>query len=356
MAKLKPGFVWGDDYKTLVDEAKKGGYAIPAVNVTSTSTINAVLEAAAKAGSDVIIQCSNGGAQFLAGASLPGTDASKVLGAISMAKHIHNVASAYGICVAIHTDHCNKSLLGWVDGLVTASEEHFKATGTPLFSSHMLDLSEEPIAENLETSAKFLKRMAPMGMSLEIELGMTGGEEDGIGSEFDETADHSHLYTKPEDVLKAYDKLNPIGHVAVAASFGNVHGVYKPGNVVLNPEILKDSQAFVSKERGTDSQPMNFVFHGGSGSEQEKIESAVSYGVFKMNIDTDTQFAYAEPIGVYVNANPKAFLYQVDPETDAPYKSKYDPRKWIRSAEQGIVDRLQQAFKDLNGVGRSLAK
>ena len=226
MAKLKPGFVWGDDYKILVDEAKKGGYAIPAVNVTSTSNINSVLEAAAKAGSDVILQVSNGGGQFIAGASLEANIENKVLGAISMAQHAHLVAEAYGICVAIHTDHCNKKLLPWVSSLIDYSEKYYEAHGKPLFSSHMLDLSEEPLEKNLEICEEFLKRMAPLGMSLEIELGITGGEEDGIGGDVDfESEDNSKLYTQPEEVLLAYDKLHKIGHFSVAASFGNVHGV-----------------------------------------------------------------------------------------------------------------------------------
>ncbi|MBT8419384.1 MAG: class II fructose-bisphosphate aldolase [Gammaproteobacteria bacterium] len=352
---LKPGVVTGKDYETLVTACKNGGYALPAVNVTSSSTANAVMEAAAKAGSDVILQLSNGGAQFYAGQGMADGDQAKILGAVSCARHIHLVAEQYGICVVVHTDHANKKLIPWIDALLDWSEKRFKRLGKPLFSSHMLDLSEDPMEFNMSESARMLKRMSKMGMSLEIELGVTGGEEDGIGGEFDDTADNSHLYTQPEDVLEAYNKLASIGHFSVAASFGNVHGVYKPGNVKLRPEILKNSQALVSKTSGGNN-PLNLVFHGGSGSEKAQISEAVSYGVFKMNIDTDTQFAYSEKVGNFVDENPKAFKYQIDPENGTPYKKFYDPRKWIREAEKGIIERLQEAFDDLGSKGKSLAK
>jgi fructose-bisphosphate aldolase class II len=259
------------------------------------------------------------------------------------------------VCVVLHTDHANKALIPWVDALLDEGEKYFKQYGKPLFSSHMLDLSEDSMEFNLNECARVLARMAPLNMSLEIELGVTGGEEDGIGKEMDESADNSHLYTQPEDVLQAYERLNPIGHFSVAASFGNVHGVYKPGNVQLRPEILKNSQALIEQKQGTSAKPLNLVFHGGSGSEKEKITEAVGYGVFKMNIDTDLQFAYSEAIGKFVMENPKAFQYQVDPETDKPYKKFYDPRKYLRLAEQNMVARLNEAFIDLGSKGKSLA-
>jgi fructose-bisphosphate aldolase class II len=355
MAQLKPGVVTGKDYLTLVAAAKAGGYALPAVNVSSSSTTNAVLEAAAKNQADVIIQLSNGGAQFYAGQGMKDSFKAKVLGAVSAALHVHLLAEHYGVCVVLHTDHANKSLIPWVDALLDHGEAYFKQYGKPLFSSHMLDLSEESMEFNLNECARILKRMAPLNMSLEIELGVTGGEEDGIGSELEESADNSHLYTQPEDVLQAYERLSPIGHFSVAASFGNVHGVYKPGNVQLRPEILKNSQALIEQKGATGAKPLNLVFHGGSGSEKDKITEAVSYGVFKMNIDTDLQFAYSEAIGKFVSENPKAFLYQVDPETDKPYKKFYDPRKYLRLAEQNMVARLNEAFQDLGSKGKSLA-
>jgi len=355
MAQLKPGVVSGKDYLTLVAAAKAGGYALPAVNVSSSSTINAVLEAAAKNNADIIVQLSNGGAQFYAGQGMKDGFKAKVLGAVAAAYHVHLLAEHYGVCVVLHTDHANKGLIPWVEALLDHGEAYFKQHGKPLFSSHMLDLSEDPMEFNLSECARILTRMAPLDMSLEIELGVTGGEEDGIGGELDESADNSHLYTQPEDVLQAYERLSPIGHFSVAASFGNVHGVYKPGNVQLRPEILKNSQALIEKERSTGSKPLNLVFHGGSGSEKAKITEAVGYGVFKMNIDTDLQFAYSEAIGKFVSENPKAFMYQIDPETDKPYKKFYDPRKYLRLAEQNMVARLNEAFADLGSKDKSLA-
>ncbi len=353
---LKPGVVTGDDYVTLVESCKAGGYALPAVNVTGTNTINSVLEAAAKNKSDIIIQLSNGGAQFYAGQGFPDGNLAKVLGAVSAARHIHMMAEHYGVCVILHTDHANKKLIPWVEGMLDHGEAFFKETGKPLFSSHMLDLSEEPIEWNLNECARILKRMAPLGMSLEIELGVTGGEEDGIGGEFDESADNSKLYTQPDDVLQAYQQLNSIGSFSVAASFGNVHGVYKPGNVKLRPEILKNSQTLVAEKQGTDKNPLNLVFHGGSGSDKGQITEAVSYGVFKMNIDTDTQFVFSEAVGKFIGEHPKAFKYQIDPEDGTPYKKFYDPRKWLRAGEQGMVERLTEACADLNSTGKSLAQ
>lgn len=353
--KLKPGVQTGADYIALVEACKSGGYALPAVNVVNTQSINAVLEAASKANSDIIIQLSGGGAQFYAGKGIKDGEKAKVLGAISAAEHVHRVAEAYGVCAVLHTDHANRALIPWVDALIDAGEERFKATGKPLFSSHMLDLSEESLEDNLAECERLLKRLAPIGMSLEIELGVTGGEEDGVGKDLDEV-DNDKLYTQPDEVLTAYRRLAPLGHFSVAAAFGNVHGVYKPGNVKLRPEILKASQEAVSAAESTDgNHPLHFVFHGGSGSEKAKITEAVGYGVFKMNIDTDTQFAFSERVGKYVEDNAKAFKYQIDPDTDEPYKKKYDPRAWLRKGEEGIVDRLLIACDDLGSTGKSLA-
>lgn len=349
---LKPGVVTGEDYKTLVAACKKGGYALPAVNVVGTNSINATLEAAAKNKADVIVQLSNGGAEFYAGKGCPDSFQAKVIGAVSAARHVHLMAEHYGVCAVLHTDHADKKLIPWVEALIGHGEAFYKETGKPLYSSHMLDLSAEDIDFNLSESARLLKRMAAIGMSIEIELGVTGGEEDGVGSDH---VDNARLYTQPEDVLKAYDALASIGHFSLAASFGNVHGVYKPGNVQLRPEILKNSQELVQKTRGTDENPLDLVFHGGSGSEKDKIAASLQYGVFKMNIDTDTQFAFAEQVGKFVEANPKAFRYQIDPETDEPYKKLYDPRKWLRKGEEGIVARLDEAFADLRSAGKTLA-
>ncbi|MCP5371517.1 MAG: class II fructose-bisphosphate aldolase [Hyphomicrobiales bacterium] len=353
---LKPGVVSGKDYDILMAACKEGGYALPAVNATGTNTVNAIMEAAAVNKSDVIIQFSNGGAQFFAGQGLPDGDQAKVLGAVSAAQHVHMLAEHYGVCVVLHTDHANKKLIPWVEGMLDHGEAFYKETGKPLYSSHMLDLSEEPIDWNLGECARILERMAKMGMSLEIELGVTGGEEDGIGGEFDESADNSKLYTQPEDVLKAYDLLSPIGSFSVAASFGNVHGVYKPGNVKLRPEILKNSQDLVQRSHNVGQNPLNLVFHGGSGSDKGQIKEAVGYGVFKMNIDTDTQFAFSEAVGAFVDEHPKAFKYQIDPEDGTPFKKFYDPRKWLRAGEQNMVKRLTEAFEDLGSKGKSIAR
>lgn len=352
---MKPGVVFGEDYAKLVEACKQGGYALPAVNVVGTSSLNAVMEAAAKNRSDVIIQFSNSGAQFYAGKGMEDGFRAKVLGAVSAAKHVQLLAEHYGICAVLHTDHANRGLVPWVEALVEESRQNIKREGVPLYSSHMLDLSEEPIDDNLETCARVLKEMDPLGMSLEIELGVTGGEEDGVGADVGDDFENPSLYTQPEDVLKAYDLLTPLGHFSVAASFGNVHGVYKPGNVKLRPEILRNSQDLVVKDRSTGANPLNFVFHGGSGSEKAKIEEALTYGVFKMNIDTDTQFAFSEAVGAYVNDHGDAFKWQVHPETGTPYKKQYDPRVWLRAAEQSMVNRLDEAFADLKSVGRTLA-
>ncbi len=351
---ISPGVVTGDYYRAVVAACKRGGYALPAVNVTSTSTVNAVLEAAAQNKSDVIIQISNGGAEFFAGKGIASRDAlrARVLGAVSMAQHVHLVAAQYGVCVVLHTDHAHRDLLPWVDALVAHSEGFFEGTKKTLFSSHMIDLSAEKIDDNLEVSEFFLRRMSKIGMSLEIELGVTGGEEDGVGSD---TVDNGRLYTQPADVLRAYDQLSSIGHFSVAASFGNVHGVYAPGNVQLRPKILHESQELVARTHGLGANPLDLVFHGGSGSEPDKIADAIKYGVFKMNIDTDTQFAYAKPVGDYVAAHAAAFRSQIEPETGKPYKKEYDPRTWLRLAEQGLVTRMTQAFTDLGAIGKTIA-
>lgn len=353
MTALKPGVVTGKDYLALVKACKEGRYALPAINVIGTSTVNAVLEAAAKNKSDVIIQLSNGGAEFFAGKGMPDSFQAKVLGAVSAAQHVHLLAEQYGVCVVLHTDHANKKLIPWVEAMLTHGEEFYKKNGKPLFTSHMVDLSEESLDDNINECARLLKRMAKIDMSIEIELGCTGGEEDGVGSD---DIDNARLYTQPEDVLKAYDLLTPIGNFSVAASFGNVHGVYSPGNVKLRPDILKNSQALVEKTHSTKANPLDLVFHGGSGSDKNQITETLDYGVFKMNIDTDTQFAFAKTVGDYVKANPTAFAHQIDPDNGKPYKKEYDPRAWLRVGEKGIVDRLSEAFSDLRSTGKSLAQ
>lgn len=351
--RFQAGIITGKQLSDLFEYAKSEKFALPAVNVTGTNTMNAVLETAREVGSPVIIQFSNSGASFIAGKTLSndGQKAS-ILGAISGAKHVHLMAEAYGVPVVLHTDHAAKKLLPWIDGLLDAGEKHFKETGKPLFSSHMLDLSEEPLHENIEICKKYLTRMAKMGMTLEIELGVTGGEEDGV----DNTGvDSSKLYTQPEEVAYAYEELMKISpNFTIAASFGNVHGVYKPGNVVLNPAILKNSQELIEKKFGTEAKPVNFVFHGGSGSEKEKIEEAISYGVIKMNIDTDLQWAYWEGLKNYYTAKKDYLQGQIgNPEgEDAPNKKYYDPRVWLRKGEESIVIRLKEAFADLNAIGR----
>jgi fructose-bisphosphate aldolase class II len=352
---MKPGVVTGARYRELIAAAKQGGYALPAVNIVGSHSLNAVLEAAAQARSDVIIQLSNGGAQFWAGKGLADAHQAKVLGAVSAARHAHLLAEHYGVCVVLHTDHADRKHVRWVDALMDWNERHAAETGAPLYSSHMLDLSAEPLEQNLAECERMLRRMAPLGVSLELELGVTGGEEDGIGAEFEDSADNAHLYTQPEDVLAAYERLAAIGHFSVAASFGNVHGVYKPGNVKLRPEILAASQALVAARHGGGARPLDLVFHGGSGSEKAKIAEAIANGVFKMNIDTDTQFAFAQPIGAFVQAHPNAFAFQIDPADGKPTKKRYDPRVWLRLGELGMVQRLQEAFVDLGSVGRSLA-
>jgi len=350
---VNPGVISGDDVKKVFEIAKANKFALPAVNVIGTDSINAVLEAAKEVNSPVIIQFSNGGASFAAGKGCP-ADSPAVLGAIAGAKHIHIMAEAYGVPVILHTDHAAKKLLPWIDGLLDAGEKHFKETGRPLFSSHMLDLSEEPLEENIEICEKYLERMAKMGMTLELELGCTGGEEDGVDNS---DMDESKLYTQPEDVCLAYERLSKISpNFTVAASFGNVHGVYKPGNVKLTPTILRDSQKYIVSKLGlSQEQPVDFVFHGGSGSSPEEIKEAISYGVIKMNIDTDTQWATWSGVMEYYKANEAYLQGQIgNPDgEDKPNKKKYDPRVWLRAAQVSMVKRVKEAFEDLNAVGRN---
>lgn len=352
MPSLKPGVVFGKDYLTLIKACKDGKYALPAVNVTNTNTANAVMEAAAKNKSDVILQVSNGGAQFFAGKGMKDGFKAKVLGAVSFAQHVHMMAEHYGICVVLHTDHADRNLVPWIEELLAQGKEFYDITGKPLFTSHMIDLSAEEIDYNLSECARLLEQMSAIEMSIEIELGVTGGEEDGVGSD---EIDNDKLYTQPSDCLMAWEKLSPLGHFSLAASFGNVHGVYKPGNVKLRPEILKNSQLLLSEKTGLSANSFDLVFHGGSGSEKDKITESLNYGVFKMNIDTDTQFAFSQGVGEYVFANEKAFAFQIDPDTGAPYKKQYDPRVWLRKGEEAMIARLDEAFADLNAVGKTLA-
>ncbi|GAB4403228.1 MAG: class II fructose-bisphosphate aldolase [Bacteroidales bacterium] len=351
---IKPGVVWGKDLMELFRIAKENGFAIPAVNVVGTNSVNAVIEAAKVVNSPVMVQFSNGGGQFYAGKGLPNEkQEASIAGCISGAIHIHHVAEMYGVPVIVHTDHAAKKLLPWIDGLLDAGEKHFKQYGKPLFSSHMLDLSEEPLKENIEICKKYLERMSKIGMVLEIELGVTGGEEDGV----DNTGvDNSRLYTQPEDVAYAYEELGKISNqFTIAASFGNVHGVYKPGNVKLQPIILKNSQDFIQKKYNTSAKPVSFVFHGGSGSSREEIREAVSYGVVKMNIDTDTQWAFWDGVHQYYNKKKDYLQGQIgNPEgDDKPNKKYYDPRAWLREGEKAIIERLKIAFEDLNCLNRN---
>ena len=348
---IKPGVATGKEVQKIHQYAKDKGFALPAVNVIGTNSINSVLETAVELNSPVIIQFSNGGAHFNAGKGLSNEhQKAAIAGGIAGAKHVHEMAKAYGATVILHTDHCAKKLLPWIDGLLDAGEKYFKETGAPLYSSHMIDLSEEPIEENIEICKKYLERMAKIGMTLEIELGITGGEEDGVDNS---DVDSSKLYTQPEEVAYAYEELSKISNqFTIAAAFGNVHGVYKPGNVELTPIILKNSQEFVEKKYDTEPNPIDFVFHGGSGSTLDEIREAIGYGVIKMNIDTDLQFAFSEGIRDYMNQNIDYLKTQIgNPDgQDLPNKKYYDPRKWLREGEATFRTRLKQAFKDLNNV------
>lgn len=351
---VKPGVVTGEDVQKVFQVAKENKFALPAVNCIGTDSINAVLEAAAKAKAPVIVQFSNGGAAFLAGKGFTSDkpQAAAILGAITGAQHVHLMAEQYGVPVILHTDHCAKKLLPWIDGLLDAGEAHFKNTGKPLFSSHMIDLSEESLEENIEISGQYLARMAKMGMTLEIELGCTGGEEDGVDNSH---LDNSALYTQPEDVDYAYQKLSAISpNFTIAASFGNVHGVYKPGNVQLTPKILRNSQDYVSEKHNLPHNSLNFVFHGGSGSSAEEIKESIEYGVIKMNIDTDTQWANWDGILQFYKKNEGYLQSQLgNPEGDDKQNKKYyDPRVWLRAAQSSMVVRLEQAFRELNAIDR----
>lgn len=354
LAHIPAGIATGDQVQEIFRIAKEQQYALPAVNVIGTNSVNAVLEAARDVNSPVIIQFSNGGAQFFAGKALANDNQSAcIAGAISGALHVQRMAELYGVRVIMHTDHAAKKLLPWIDGLLDESETHFEKYGKPLFSSHMLDLSEEPLEENIEICKKYLARMSKIGMTLEIELGVTGGEEDGV----DNTGvDSSKLYTQPEEVAKVYEELMKISDkFTIAAAFGNVHGVYKPGNVKLEPKILLNSQNHIQKTFNTAEKPVNFVFHGGSGSSREEIREAISYGVIKMNIDTDTQWAYWEGIKNYYKKNEGYLQGQIgNPEgDDKPNKKYYDPRTWLRKGEETMRERLKIAFEDLNAIDRN---
>ncbi len=350
--QLKPGVISGKALKDLFADMKKVGAALPAVNVIGSHSVNAALQAAKEAGCPVIIQVSNGGAHFYGGKFLSNEgEKAAIAGGIAAAHHVRLMAEHYGVPVIIHTDHAAKKLLPWIDGLLDAGEAYYEKTGQPLFSSHMLDLSEEPLDENLEICAKYLTRMNKIGMALEIELGVTGGEEDGVDNS---GVDHSKLYTQPSEVLQSYDKLNALGHFTCAASFGNTHGVYKPGNVKLTPKILRDSQVAIKEARGTGDVPVDFVFHGGSGSTPEEIKEAVSYGVIKMNIDTDTQWAFTQPVQQYMETKAPYLHSQIgNPDgEDVPNKKYIDPRGWTHLGEKGMCARLVQAFSDLGATGK----
>lgn len=348
---IKPGVATGNQVQEIFNYAKKKGFALPAVNVTSSSTINAAMETAAKLNSPIIIQFSNGGGCFMAGKGLSNDNQqAAIAGSIAGAKQVHELAELYGATVILHTDHCAKKLLPWIDGLLDASEKYFEQNGKPLFSSHMIDLSEEPLEENIEISKRYLERMSKLGMTLEIELGITGGEEDGVDNT---DVDSSKLYTQPEEVAYAYEELKKISdRFTVAAAFGNVHGVYKPGNVKLTPKILDNSQKYIENKFNTGKNPVDFVFHGGSGSTVEDIREAISYGVIKMNLDTDLQFAFTAGARDYISNKIDYLKTQIgNPEgDDLPNKKYYDPRIWLRDAELSFVKRLEESFADLNNI------
>jgi len=351
---MKSGVIWGDALQKIFKIAKENNFAIPGVNIVGSHSANAVMEAAAAINSPVIIQFSTGGSQFFAGKSLNNENSrAMILGGIAGARFVHTVAEAYGVPVILHTDHASIKHLSWIDGLLDAGEEHFARHGEPLFSSHMLDLSEEPINENIEICKKYLKRMSKIGMTLEIELGVTGGEEDGVDNQ---SADETKLYTQPEHVAYAYENLSAISKsFTIAASFGNVHGVYKPGNVKLKPKILLDSQTYIKRKFNLkEDRPVDFVFHGGSGSSENEIREAISYGVIKMNIDTDTQWAFWDGVRQYENANNGYLQSQIGNKegNDLPNKKYYDPRVWLREAEKSMVERLKAAFENLNCINK----
>ena len=346
------GVLTGSEAKKLFSFAKENNFAIPAVNIVNTESINGVLEAASLAKSPIILQFSNGGAQFYAGKGCPDENAS-VLGAISGAMHIHTMAKVYGVPVVLHTDHAARKLLPWIDALLAAGVNHHQHSKRPLFTSHMLDLSEESLEDNITTCVQYFKVMSKLDMMIEIELGITGGEEDGVDNT---DIDNALLYTQPEEVAKAYERLLEVGpNFTIAASFGNVHGVYKPGNVVLTPKILDNSQKYIQNKYNTDEKPVDFVFHGGSGSSKEEILEAISYGVIKMNIDTDTQWAFWDGVKEFEAKNRDFLQSQIGNPTgdDKPNKNYYDPRKWLRAGQESLVNRVTEAFVDLNCMGRN---
>ena len=351
MSKFEYGVLTGEQVQEVFADAKANKYALPAVNVTNTSTVNAVMETAAELNSPAFIQFSNGGCQFYAGKGLSNKNhEAAIAGGISGAVHVHQMAELYGASIILHTDHAAKKLLPWIDGLLEAGEEFYAAHGKPLYSSHMIDLSEEPIKENIELCKKYLKRMSAIDMTLEIELGITGGEEDGVDNT---DVDVSKLYTQPEEVAYAYEELMKISDkFTIAAAFGNVHGVYKPGNVVLTPKILDNSQKYIEEKFGTEKQPINFVFHGGSGSSQAEIKEAIGYGVIKMNIDTDLQWGFTEGVRDYFLANNDYVKTQIgNPDgEEKPNKKYYDPRVYTRAGEVTFKARLTRSFNDLNNI------
>lgn len=354
MKKYKAGVLFGEELEALYKDAKDNQFALPAVNTIGTNSVNATLETAAKVNSPVIIQFSNGGAQFFAGKGMPNENMeANIAGAISGALHIHNVAKYYGVPVVLHTDHAAKKWLPWISGLIDAGEQFFKEKKQPLFSSHMLDLSEEPIEENISISTEYFKRMKPLGMGIEIELGVTGGEEDGVDNS---DVENEKLYTQPEHVAYSYTELSKIGSLfTIAAAFGNVHGVYKPGNVELRPEILRNSQQYIEEKLKTGPKPVYFVFHGGSGSPQHQIREAIGYGAIKMNIDTDLQWAFWEGVLDNYKKNEAYLQAQLGNPSgpDSPNKKYYDPRAWLRKGEESFIRRLETAFTDLNCINRN---
>jgi len=355
MSKFKRGVISGEELRKVFNDAKENNYALPAVNVTNTSTVNSVLETAAKLKSPVIVQFSSGGCQFFSGKGLSNEDhQSAIAGGISGAMHVHQMAEMYGVTAILHTDHCARKILPWIDGLLDAGEEFYQMHGKPLYSSHMIDLSDEPIEKNIETCKKYLERMDKIDMTLEIELGVTGGEEDGVDNT---DIDSSKLYTQPEEVAYAYEELIKISNnFTVAAAFGNVHGVYRPGNVKLTPIILHNSQQYIQDKHQTNNKPINFVFHGGSGSSPEDIKEAISYGAIKMNIDTDLQWGFTTGVRDYFANYTDYVQKQIgNPEgDDIPNKKYYDPRKWMREGELTFIERLTKSFEDLNNINRNI--
>ena len=355
MTKFDFGVITGIAVQEVFSDAKKNNYALPAVNVTSSSTVNSVLEAAAEVNSPIIVQFSAGGCQFFAGKGLSNENQlSSIAGGISGAMHVHQMAKLYNVSVILHTDHCARKLLPWIDGLLDAGEEFYEQHGIPLYSSHMIDLSDEPLIQNIETCKHYLERMSKIGMTLEIELGITGGEEDGVDNT---NIDSNKLYTQPEEVAFAYEELMKISDkFTIAAAFGNVHGVYRPGNVKLTPKILDNSQKHVEEKFSTNKKPINFVFHGGSGSSFEEIREAISYGAIKMNIDTDLQWGFTIGTRNYFDKFSEYVKTQIgNPDgKDQPNKKYYDPRKWLREGELTFKTRLIQSFNDLNNINRNI--